>query len=173
MSKDWFSDLVQTHKDMVYNTCLGILHHLEDAEDAAQEVFIEIHQHLHRFKGEAKIETWMYRIAVNKSLEVLRKRKALKREGKTLSVDKMKYEMTSFEHPGVSLENKERAKILMAMIYELPEDQITAFTLHKIEGLKHIEIAEIMNKTVSSVESLIHRAKVGLRKKLKGYHEKI
>jgi RNA polymerase sigma-70 factor (ECF subfamily) len=167
-------EIVEKYQDRVYNTCLGFLKNEEEAQDVAQEVFINIFQHLERFKGDASLSTWIYRIAVNKSLEHIRKSRRLKRQGNILGMDS-KTEQTipanPFYHPGVELENKERAAILFGAIDQLAEPQKIAFTLHKVEGLSYEEISNIMEKSLSSIESLMHRAKMNLRTKLKDYYE--
>ena len=83
-----------------------------------------------------------------------------------------KTEAIHFYHPGVQLENKERSAILFNAIDQLPDKQKTAFVLSKIEELSYLEIAEIMQLSVSSVESLLFRAKQNLRKLLANYYEK-
>ncbi|MCP4180314.1 MAG: RNA polymerase sigma factor [bacterium] len=74
-----FRQLMESYKDKVVNTCYGFLHNREDAEDVAQEVFIEVYLSYHKFRGKSSISTWIYRIAINKSLDVCRKRSAKKR----------------------------------------------------------------------------------------------
>ena len=76
-----------------------------------------------------------------------------------------------FNHPGVSLDNKENAKVLFSAIAALPENQRIAFTLNKVEGLSYQEVSDVMKTTVSSVESLMHRAKNNLRKTLEAYYK--
>jgi RNA polymerase sigma-70 factor (ECF subfamily) len=78
---------------------------------------------------------------------------------------------SNFEHPGIALENKENAQILFQTINELTENQKTAFILSKLDGLSNPEIAEIMNVSISSVESLIFRAKTSLKEKLSSKFE--
>ena len=73
---------------------------------------------------------------------------------------------SNFEHPGILLENKENAAILFKVINELNENQKTAFILSKIDGLNNPEIAEIMQISISAVESLVFRAKSTLKEKL-------
>ena len=78
-----------------------------------------------------------------------------------------------FVHPGVQLENQELATYLFKAIAQLPDNQKAAFTLNKIEGLSYQEVAEVMKLSVSSVESLMVRAKQNLQKILgEYYHEK-
>ncbi|WP_258105559.1 RNA polymerase sigma factor [Marinoscillum sp. MHG1-6] len=171
MSEKEFKEIVLTYQDRVYNTCLGFLKNQEDAEDVAQEVFIQVFKSYDFFLGKSETGTWIYRIAVNKCLELLRKLKAGKRSGIMMSLDGHE-QITSFFHPGVELENQENARALFQAIDELPENQKVAFTLSKIEGLTTEEISKVIDKSTSSVESLLHRAKEGLRNLLRNYYER-
>lgn len=168
-----FKKLVNNHKDQVFNTCLGMVKNFEDAEDLAQEVFIEIYKTNSPFRGESSMKTWIYRIAINKSLQFIRWKKAEKRHGQAVDLEAatINLESDAFDHPGIKVENKELAKILFAAMEKLPENQQIAFTLHKVENLAQEEIGMIMNKSRASVESLIHRARQNLRKTLKTYYE--
>lgn len=172
-----FHDLVEAFRDRVFNTVLGLLQQKEDAEDITQEVFIEIYRSISGFRGQAKLSTWIYRITVQKSLEFLRWKTRKKRSGIILHVfGKEDKELSSkflhFNHPGVQLENKERSAILFLAISKLPLNQRTAFTLHKVEGLSYAEITGIMRVSLSSVESLMFRAKQNLQKLLSDYYDK-
>ena len=84
--------------------------------------------------------------------------------------DELKHHPADFVHPGVQLENQERASILFKNIDKLPDNQKVAFTLHHVEGLSYQEITEVMQTSLSAVESLIHRAKHNLRKSLGQYY---
>ncbi|MDX2245684.1 MAG: RNA polymerase sigma factor [Bacteroidia bacterium] len=169
-----FRQLVENWQDRVYNTCWGFLRNDEDAEDMAQEVFMEVYRSVGKFEAQAQIGTWLYRIAVNKSLELIRSRKRKKRFAFLLSFssDTPFTEPHSTDHPGVILENRERAGLLFQAMEKLPESQRTAFTLHKVEGLSYVEVGEIMHQSVSSVESLMVRAKKNLQKYLADYYQK-
>lgn len=172
-----FRELVELFKDRVFNTSIGILLNVEDAEDITQEVFVEVFQSIHQFKGESKLSTWIYRITVVKSLEFLRAKKRKKRFAFVQSLfgnESIVPEIDTphFNHPGIQLENKERVGILFLAIEKLPENQKTAFVLHKIEDLSYKEIAEVMKISVSSVESLMFRAKQNLKKLLSDYYDK-
>jgi RNA polymerase sigma-70 factor (ECF subfamily) len=169
-----FKTIVETWKDMVFNTALGIVQSMEDAEDVAQEVFIQVYESIHSFKGEAKFSTWLYRITITKSMDHLRKKKRKKRFAFIQSLfgmnNEVLYDPPDFNHPGITLDNKEKAAILFKAIQRLPETQKIAFTLHKIEGLSYQEVSDIMNSSLSSVESLLHRAKNNLKKHLTDYY---
>lgn len=169
-----FSQLVVGFSQRIYNLCLSILQNQEDAEDATQEVFSTVFLSVKEFKGESKLSTWLYRIAINKCQEHLRKKNRKKRFGFLVSIEKSESaELSpSFFHPGIELENKERAAILFAAVDRLPENQKVAFTLHKMEGVSYEEVAETMGMTLSSIESLLFRAKQNLKKSLGAYYEK-
>ena len=169
-----FQSLVEQYQDRVINTCYGFVRDREDAKDIAQEVFIEIYQSLEKFREEAKLSTWIYRISVTKSLDFLRRKNRKKRMGqfkKLFNIDDVaeRIEQPSGNNPDKNMEARERAQILQQAMDRLPENQKIAITLSKYEGFSNKEISEIMNTSVSSVESLIHRAKVNLKKKLYRY----
>ncbi len=163
-----FKTIVTTWQDMVYNTALGILQSAEDAEDVAQEVFVQVYESIHTFKGESKLSTWLYRITTSKALDHIRRKKRKKRFAFIQHLFDQHNEIIiqppDFHHPGVALDNKESAAALFKAIEKLPDNQKIAFVLNKVEGLNYQEISEIMKTTVSSVESLLHRAKTNLRK---------
>ena len=69
-----FKEIVDTWQDMVYNTALGIVQNAEDAEDIAQEVFVQVYQSVSSFKGDSKFSTWLYRITITKSLDHQRRK---------------------------------------------------------------------------------------------------
>lgn len=175
---DAFRHLVETYQHRVYNTVLTIVRLPEDAEDVAQEVFVQIYESIHTFGGEGKLTAWIYRIATTKALEAYRKRHARKRFAFFTSLFTSDEEVfddrlhpVDFVHPGVQLEQQERAKVLFGAIDRLSDRQKVAFTLHHVEGLSYQEITEVMQISLSSVESLLHRAKVNLRKWLAGYYQ--
>ncbi|HEY2721452.1 MAG TPA: RNA polymerase sigma factor [Chitinophagaceae bacterium] len=170
-----FKEIVGTWQNMVYNTAIGILQNAEDAEDVAQDVFVQVYESVKNFKAESKFSTWLYRITVSKALDHLRRKKRKKRFAYIQSLfgvnNEVIIERPDFQHPGVTLDNKERAAVLFKAIDQLPENQKIAFTLHKLEGLSYQEISEVMKTSVSSVESLMHRAKNNLKKWLTGHYE--
>ena len=169
-----FRHLVDSYQNKVYNTVLSIVQHINEAEDISQEVFIEVFESVAKFKGESKLSTWIYRIATTKALEMYRRKKAIKRFGFLTSLfgenNEVIHHLPDFEHPGIVLENKERAKVLFRHINQLPDNQKVAFTLCNVEGLSYQEISEVMQLSLSSVESLLFRAKTNLRKTLKEYY---
>jgi len=170
-----FKELVNLFKDRIYNTSLGFVQNEEDAEEITQDVFIKVFENINGFRGDAKLSTWLYRIAVTESLEFLRKKKRKKRTGVLMSFFSKKeseWRQTDFNHPGVATENKETATVLFKAIRQLPEQQQTTFLLQKTENLSQTEIADVMNTSIGAVESLLQRAKANLRKLLEEYYQK-
>jgi RNA polymerase sigma factor (sigma-70 family) len=163
-----FKYLVDTYQDRVYNTALGVVQNPQDAEDVAQEVFIQVYRSIGSFKGDAKLSTWLYRIATTRALDLLRSKKSKKRFGIIQRLfgegNEPVFEIPEFHHPGIALEQKENAAKLFRAISQLPENQKIAFTLHKLEDLSYQEVSEVMKTTVPAVESLMHRAKMNLKK---------
>jgi RNA polymerase sigma-70 factor (ECF subfamily) len=174
--REAYSRLLDLLGDKIYSACAGLLQDREDAEDITQEVFAEVFRSVGNFRGDSSLETWIRRIAVTKSLELIRNRQRAKRFGKIISLFGKEDLVGSlnpgaFQHPGVNLENRELSAVLFSAIRQLPANQRTAFTLHKLEGFSYNEIAEAMQVSVSSVESLMFRAKSRLRQLLGRYYE--
>lgn len=173
-NRNAFKQIVETWQDMVYNTAIGLLQNAEDAEDTAQEVFIQVFESISSFKQESKISTWIYRITVSKCLDHIRRKKRKKRFAFIQSLyakkDGAMIEPPDFFHPGIKAENKENAAILFHAIDKLPENQKTAFILNKMENLSYREISDIMKLTEASVDALLQRAKNNLKKTLKSYY---
>ncbi len=160
---------------MVFNTALGMIQNHEEAEDVAQDVFIQVYESISGFKGEAKLSTWMYRITITKCLDRIRRSNTKKRFAVVQSFfsksSLQTNEPVNFYHPGVQLDRKEESAILFKAIAQLPDNQKIAFTLHKVEGLNYQHIAEVMQTSVAAVESYMHRAKQNLRKQLTAFYE--
>jgi RNA polymerase sigma-70 factor (ECF subfamily) len=170
-----FRQIYEQYKNKVFNTVLSYLQNTEDAEEVTQDVFVEIHRSLGSFEGRSSLSTWIYRIAVNRSLDQIKSRNRKKRFAFLSSLfndaGDLRHDRPDFQHPGVALENKEKSAILFKAINTLPENQKTAFILSKMEGLSYSEISEVMGNSVSSVESLLVRAKQNLQKELEGYYK--
>jgi RNA polymerase sigma-70 factor (ECF subfamily) len=167
-----FRFLVENYQNMVFKVCYHILNNYEDAEDVAQEVFIEAYLSISGFRGEAKLSTWLYRIAVNKSKNLLRKNKwqvLVQRLERLVPGEKSEAidiaDASAHERMNL-IEKTEDQKILQRAVESLPESQRIAFSLNKFDDLSYQEIAEVMQTSLSAVESLIHRAKMSLQKKL-------
>lgn len=166
-----YTELVDKYQHMVYLTCLGITHQKENAEDLTQEVFLEIHRSIKYFRSDSSLSTWIYRIAINKSLNQVRSEK---RRSLWKSLQNMFLEdddtpgniPADDKDPAEIMESRENISFLHKAVDSLPENQRAAFVLAKYDGLSYSEIAEILQKPVSAVEALMHRARLNLQKKL-------
>ena len=162
-----FDSIVEEYSDLVYNVDYRILGNQADAEDAAQEAFISAYKNFHRFRGQSKVSTWLYRITVNASLMKLRK-------------DRRKNFLTQYGYDETRLvswlEGPERAALNAELREELekglgllPPQLRAAVVLRDVQGLSNEEAAEILGGTVSAFKSKLHRGRVLLRKHLEQY----
>jgi RNA polymerase sigma-70 factor, ECF subfamily len=165
-----FNELVSAYSKKVINTCYRFLLNSQDAEDISQEVFVEVFQSIRSFQGNSKLSTWIYRIAITKSLDEIKKQNRKKRigsVGKLLHLDGVANWLAGGVLPDESLHQNERMAAVMQALNTLPDNQRVAFTLSKIEGYTNAEIVEIMNTTSLAVESLLSRAKTKVGDQLK------
>ena len=155
-----FTILVKKYQQAVLSTAFRYLGDSAAAEDVGQEVFIKVWRHARGFKGRSAFSTWLYRIAVNECLNfrVRRNRK------QTLPLS----EATMADGPGVAekYEQERKARIVRRAVGGLPDRQRMALILSRFEGYSYEEIAAIMQVSVPTVESLIFRAKTGLKDRL-------
>ena len=150
------------HKTLVYNLALNYCGNKEDAEEITQDVFLAVFKKMSIFRHESKIETWIYRIAINKSLDYLKAKKRFKRNfiNDGISIDQVSQtKFSDFNHPGVLLESKEKIQEIYSCINRLPEHYRTVIILLKIENRTYKEVSEIMKISIKAVESLFNRAK--------------
>jgi len=172
-----FKQLVEFYQARVLNTCYSFLHNREDAEEVAQDVFLEVHKSISGFRGQAKLSTWIYRISVTRSLDLIRKKKRKKRFGRFVRIIGLDNPVERVpaprrSEPHIALEEEERFQVLKEAMDSLPVNQRIALTLSNFEKRSYSEIAEVLGTTVSAVESLIHRGKKNLRGKLYRYYKK-
>jgi RNA polymerase sigma factor (sigma-70 family) len=171
-----FQSLYTVFADRVYNTVLSYLQNREAAAEVTQDVFVKIFRSASRFEGKSSVSTWIYRIAVNQSLDRISYLGRQKRFGILLrwgpdDSGKILLELPDFEHPGIVLEQKEQSSILFKAIEKLPAQQKTAFILSYVENLPRQEVADVMESSLKSVESLLQRAKANLRTSLKDWRQ--
>ena len=138
---------------------------------------MKVFKSVSKFKGESKLSTWIYKITTNKCLEFIRKKNAKKSFyfmqtllENEISLDKTSY-FTEVNHPGILLENQEKSALIFKAIDTLTESQRIIFTLAKIDEKSYQEIVEITGKSLSSVESVMFRAKKALQQKLENFYK--
>lgn len=158
-----FDKLVLRYQDKVLNTCFRFLGNADEAYDATQDIFIKVYHALDRFKPKASFSTWLYRIAVNHSLNTVRSQKRrLKLTAFSLygaDCTKIGLPADDSAHPHNRIETEERTECLQRALNQLNREQRTTLILHRYEGLSYKDIAAIMHTSISSVESRLFRAR--------------
>ena len=152
---------------MVFSVAFRILGNRADAEDASQEAFISAYRNFHKFRGEATVSTWLYRIAVNASLMKLRKERKKDLLTET-GYDDMRL-VSWTEGPERAALNAELREHLEEGLGLLPPELRAAVVLRDVQGMSNLEEADILKATVASVKSKLHRGRVLLRKYLDQY----
>jgi len=162
--------LLDTYQKQVVKTAYYFTGNMEDAEDLSQDIFLEIIDSAASFRHSAALSTWIYRITVNRSLNLIKRNKRrdiFQRLGTVFqSGTDGKQPVNEPSSHNTATEDDERRKLLNKAISSLPENQRIAFVLCKYEELPYKDICEVMNLSLSSVESLLHRAKINLQTKL-------
>lgn len=160
-----FNLLVSSLSPKVLNLSYRLIGNRSDAEDLTQEVFMAVHEGIHKFKEESLISTWVHRITLNKCNEHIRKINRKKRKGTMIPIDFLSAEIKHECQSDEPLLSEERENMLLIALQKLPENQRVAFQLYNNEEYSYIEIAEKMQVSISAIESLLFRA----RKNLKNY----
>jgi RNA polymerase sigma-70 factor (ECF subfamily) len=158
-----FEALVREHQDRVFDFCVRMVGDREEASDLVQEIFVSVHQNLGRFREDAKLSTWIFRISKNQCINRL---KYLKRRGRGRSdeygevgEDVLSGAMGAPPTPDAALESaRERARVQWA-ISQLEPDARMLVALRDIEGLSYEEIIEITELPEGTVKSRLHRAR--------------
>jgi RNA polymerase sigma-70 factor (ECF subfamily) len=154
-----FAEIVERHRRTVYQVCFRFANNHEDASDLAQETFVRAWKGLRNFKGQAALSTWLYRIAVNVSLNRLGTEK--------LDLESIKPDRlldTNTPAPGDNLLQQERARAVRRAVNALPEKQRATLILRAYHDLSHREIADILGSSVGAVKANFFHALANLKK---------
>lgn len=163
-----FSNLVDLYSTMVYSVVYKMIGNSQDSEDITQEVFITIWTTIDSFNGDSLLKTWIYRVAINKTHEFIRKKNRKKRKGFHVQIEeKSNLILVNEGTPAEVLEYQELERVFYQSLEKIPQNQQVAFLLNRFEGMSYQEIAEEMKTSHSAVESLIFRAKQNLTKLMK------
>ena len=173
-----FARLVDVYSSPIYRLALKMLGNPQEAEDVLQNTFLKVLTHLSSFEGRSGIATWLYRIATNEALMLIRKRKpevSLEQEaqdGEAEGIEDLK--PTVFTDwsglPEDELLSMEGKKILDTTIQGLPETLRIVFILRDIEGLSIKETADTLNLSETNVKTRLLRARMYLRERLSMYY---
>jgi RNA polymerase sigma-70 factor (ECF subfamily) len=173
--REAFAELVTKYQQAVINLLARTVQDYTEAEDLAQNVFVQAYKAAHRYESSARFSTWLFTIARNVALNELRRRHRHPAD----SLDALTEERE--DHPGRQLENTKTESPPHALLRveleqkvndalaELPENQRTAILLCREEELSYEDIAKVLGVTLSATKSLIHRGRETLRQQLKPY----
>jgi RNA polymerase sigma-70 factor (ECF subfamily) len=170
-----FAELVDKYKQPVMNLVYRILRDATEAEDVAQNVFIQVHKSAHRYVPTARFSTWLFTIARNLCLNEIRRRSrhpADSLEGTQQESEDFparQFEDVKTHRPTDNLLHGELEQKIEQALAELPEAQRTAIVLCRRDDLSYEEIAKVMDCSLSATKSLIHRGRETLKQKLKPY----
>lgn len=165
-----YDELVRRYQERIYSTVYHMTSNHEDANDIAQEAFIKAYQALKSFKGGSSFYTWVYRIAVNKTINFLKQRKnraqmSLNDLDFNAEHDPDMVALVSEKTPRREVNLAELQEKLNAAMQRLSEPHRLVVTLHDVQGLSHEEIAQIMECNIGTVRSRLFYA----RQQLQGY----
>ncbi len=166
-----FERLVRTHERNVFRLLYRMLGNREEAEDAAQEAFLSLHRHGHRFRREARFSTFLYRVAANAALN--RRRSLGRARARELELAQRHAAgaqiHVALRDPEDAAHGAEIQSRVQDALQWLPEELRVAVVLYDIEGQSYKDIAEILGIPEGTVKSRIHRARLGLRDRLKEF----
>ena len=173
-----FHDLVKRYEQKLYNFSLRMCRNPSDAEDMIQDTFLNVFKYLKNFRYETKFKNWLYKVAASTCIKKRRKSKFAPE--KELSLDEFlpNDEAEKPDHvpewamlPLDKLLNEELSSVINRTIISIPKKYRVVIVLRDIEGFSTAETAQILNLSPSNVKVRLHRARLYLRDKLKGYFE--
>jgi RNA polymerase sigma-70 factor (ECF subfamily) len=174
--REAFAQLVESYSGQIYRLALKMLNDAQDAEDILQNTFIKAFQHISGFEGRSSLSTWLYRIAANEALMMIRKRRPEITGTDAESTDAEDAEVAPLEFvdwgllPEEELLSGEAKKELDQAVQELPEKLRIVFLLRDIEGLSIQETAQALELSETAVKTRLLRARLRLREELATYY---
>jgi RNA polymerase sigma-70 factor, ECF subfamily len=163
-SRAAYERLLDRYERRIYNLALRMLGDAAEAEDAAQDVFVEVHRSLPRFQEKSSLDTWIHRIAVNVCLQRRRKRKL-----PTVGLSETDLTTRPDEEPLHAAVNGELRAVLIGAVGMLPDPQREVVLLHGMQGLSYSEVAAVLDCPVGTVKSRLSTAFKRLRQLLMPY----
>ena len=163
-----FSQVVEDYADFAYNVAFRMLRNTEDAEDAVQEAFISAYRSFHRFKGESKVSTWLYRIVVNACLMKIRKEKSRSKYLTETGYNDAVIQDWGNDPEQAAVNSELRDQVESGLASLSPELR-AAVVLRDVQGVTTEEGASALGLSIPAFKSRLHRGRILLRKQLAGY----
>ena len=157
-----FGEIVDRYERRVFAIAIRICRHHEDARDVTQDVFVTALRTLTSFRGDAQLSTWLHRVAVNASLDLVRRRG--RREGPGL--EEVGDQPAAEPGPESTAIDAVRAREVHRALGRIAVDQRAVIVLHDLQGLDYSEVAETLEVPVGTVKSRLHRARLALAREL-------
>ena len=149
-----FEELVRSHQAPVYRIALRMLGSAADAEDVAQEAFLQAWRSLSRFRGDSTFDTWLYRIVTNRALNLLKSRRR--------TTPLAEIEIESRDEPATVVAQRERMRAIVGALKSIEPEQRALIVLRELEGLPYAKIGEVLGLNPSLVKGRLHRARLAL-----------
>lgn len=157
-----FDRIVERYEQRVWAVCLRMCGDPDDARDAAQDTFVIAYRAIASFRGDAQLSTWLHRVAVNASLDVLRK----KGRNKAQPAEDIPEVPSDEPGPDEQAIRSSRAAAVHAALARLSDEHRTVIVLHDLQGLQYPEVAQALDVPVGTVKSRLHRARADLARLL-------
>ena len=158
-----FEELIRLYEKKIYALCVRMCGNAEDAEEAAQDTFLALWRGIDRFRQESALSTWIYRLASNACIDLMRRRR--KSEG-GVSLDDEALFLDAADpapQPPQALEQREAQRLLQEGLMSLPAEYRSILLLREVEGLSYSEISETLELELGTVKSRISRGRTLLR----------
>ncbi len=154
-----YAELIRRNHAKIFGLCVSMLHNTTMAEDAAQEVFLKAYQSLDRFKGQSAFSTWLYRVASNHCLDLLRKSARRPAESLEAILETEGDRVSRLLRAPDEERRAEDADLVRRVLASLPPDYRLILTLREAQGLSYEEIMAVMDCSLDSVKARLRRAR--------------
>lgn len=177
-----FKSLLRRYQNRIYNAAFRILGNAEEAEDVVQDTCIKVHQNIENFNRNSSFAAWIFRIAHNSCLDILRTKQRKKNmqtipfdpqadlDGADANANVVSQAADPSPGPSELLDSREQGAVVAEKLAMLPESQRAVLVLHDVEGFSYEEIATIVGEKIGTVRSRIHYGRQKLRELLEPYY---
>jgi RNA polymerase sigma-70 factor, ECF subfamily len=167
-SREAYGQLVERYQSRLFHSLLHMLGSKEDAQDVAQDTFVQAFEKLSTFRGQSQFYSWLFRIGFNLAVTDKRKRKrmSVSIEGRRDASGVEPSDLNPTTEPSYAMDVADRQRLVQQALAELATEFRTALVLKEMDGMSYEEIAEVLSIPLGTVRSRIHRARLELKEKL-------